>query len=98
MMKVCFITDHPFWENNGIFYSGGGLPGTIWDRYLLEDVNLTVVGRKSLKPNVTISSAPRVSFRLSQIYKNPIDAIYKSFSIRKELKDFLKDTDRVIIR
>ena len=97
-MKVCFITDHPFWEDNGIFYSGGGLPCSVWERYVLDDVDLLVVGRNSLKPNVTLSSAPRVSFRLSEIYRNPMDAIFKFYPLKKEIQGFIEGADRVIIR
>ena len=97
-MKVYFITDHPFWESDGSYYSGGGLPYTIWDRYLLGDVELCVIGRYSKKPNITLSSRDNVSFKLSKLYQKPQDAIVRYKKVYDELTTYMEDADRVIIR
>lgn len=97
-MNVYFVTDHPFWESNGLYYSGGGLPYTLWNRYIKNNINLYIIGRRSVKHNNTLSSTQNVKFKLSNYYKKPIDAITHYKRIKIELYNYLQNADRVILR
>lgn len=97
-MKVFFVTDHPFSEKDGLYYSGGGLPSEAWNRYLLNDNYLYVIGRRSKISNLTLSSRNRVSFCLLNNYSRPKDALLKYSIVKKELNDYLNRSDCVILR
>ena len=45
-MNLLFVHDHKFYEDNNIFYSRGGFPQSVWDRYLGNFSSIIVIGRK----------------------------------------------------
>ncbi|MDR2527009.1 MAG: hypothetical protein LBC92_04000, partial [Rickettsiales bacterium] len=66
-MNALFIHDHIFYTINGNHYSQGGLPSTIWSRYLKHFDSLTVIARgKKAADNtgLVLSSAENVEFNL----------------------------------
>lgn len=99
-MKILFIHDHPFYEENGLVYSGGGLPAQVWLNYLEFFTSVEVFGRKSfdLKDSKVLSSIDNVTFYLTQNYSS-----YKDFFIKKriiiiELKSLILKSDIVLVR
>ena len=97
-MKVAFIHDHPFCEKDGKCYSTSGLPAAAWNRYLVNNDDLYVFGRRSGTGAKSLSSRAHVSFYLSKVYNTPLDLLNKRQKIKKELSDFVADKDCVILR
>ncbi len=99
-MKLLFIHDHPFYSENGIVYSGGGLPSFVWRNYLIFFNLVTVYGRKSqhLKDKKKISSTEFVNFKLTTNYNSFLDAFFKYSLISAELKKEIDNTDIVLVR
>lgn len=97
-MTICFISDHPFCERDGKFYSGGGIPADMLYRYVREDSQLVVVGRRTEKQNMTLSSIPNSTFHLLENYSKPLDLYLKRGRIKKEFYDIIKQVDAVILR
>lgn len=66
--KIAFFHDHFFLEKNGVYYSKGGLPASVWERYLTYFDEMLVFGRCSrVKSNfnrLSKSSHPQVKFHL----------------------------------
>ena len=52
-MKLLFVHDHKFYQENNDFYSSGGFPKNIWHRYLEFFSSIIVVGRKLDKKNLS---------------------------------------------
>ena len=97
-MKICFVTDHPFSEKEGKFYSGGGVPGSMLERYIREGSSLIVVGRRTEKHNETLSSIPNAEFHLLKNYSKPYDIYKKYRALKNEIADLIKQVDGVVIR
>ena len=97
-MKICFITDHPFSERDGEFYSGGGVPADMLYRYVRNDIQLYVVGRRTERSNTTLSSTPNSKFRLLRNYSSALDGFTKRDKIRKELTEIISLADGAVIR
>ena len=100
-MRGLFIHDHFFYRENGLIYScSGGLPNSVWQRYLIsKNTSLIVYAREteSTKKGI-ISSTSRVDFYLSKYYHSPINALSHYKEIKQELEDLLNNVDVVIIR
>jgi hypothetical protein len=80
--KLLFVHDHFFYENEiGQFYSAGGFPFYLWEKYLLHFNELLVVGRYGGKianfEKLVLSSHPKVKFHF-------VD----KFSYLKNIKNF----------
>lgn len=97
-MRVLFIHDHVFSENNGVVYSTGGLPSAVWERYLIGNNKLKVFGRKSLTLGNIKSSKKDVEFFFSKHYHSPIDFFFNKTNITIELTALIKKSDSIIIR
>ncbi len=97
-MNVAWIHDHQFFTDGLNYYSRGSMPSSVWERYLLEDCNLYVFGRKLQEKSNILSSYSGVQFVLSNYYSNFTSFIKNYFKIVKELDRFLSDKDKVIIR
>lgn len=97
-MNICFISDHPFCERDGKFYSGGGVPADMLYRYVREDSQLIVVGRRTEKQNTTLSSIPNSTFHLLENYSKPWDLYLKRGKLRNEFREIIKQADGVVIR
>lgn len=99
-MKILFIHDHPFYIENGLVKSGGGLPAVVWSKYLEYFTTIEVFGRKSndLKDNKILSSFDNVSFNLTQNYLTFKDVFFKNKLIINELKNAIQASDVVLVR
>lgn len=99
-MKILFIHDHPFYKEDGLVYSGGGLPARVWLNYLVFFTTVQVFGRKSndLKDKKILSSFDNVSFNLTQNYSTFKDIFLKKKIIKNELKNAILTSDIVIVR
>jgi glycosyltransferase involved in cell wall biosynthesis len=99
-MKALFVHDHPFYIDNTIVYSGGGLPSFFWNNYLSYFNNLSVFARKSknLKDKKVVSSNTSVNFILTTNYTSFLDIIFKYGKLKVEILSELKYVDLVIIR
>ena len=102
-MRVLFVHDHMFKKINGSFYSAGGLPSSVWIRYLKVFDSLTVAGRDggpllNLEKGYTISSTDRVSFRLLPNVSNFRSLLFGNLSAKKVCKELVARHDGVIVR
>lgn len=99
-MKLLFVHDHPFYQEDDIIYSGGGLPSSIWNNYLINFSKITVFGRFSsqLKDKKVKSSTEGVSFYLTKKYASIRTLLKNKNIISKELSELIKDTDIVLVR
>ncbi|MFD2516573.1 glycosyltransferase [Salinimicrobium flavum] len=104
-MKALFVHDHIFFkeENSGDFYSPGGLPNHVWERYLKHFDSLTVIGRgkivnKSLDNHLVLSSRNNVKFELLYSVSGGIEYFKKQSFIKNKLKNLILDSDVVILR
>ena len=97
-MTICFITDHPFYEKDGLFYSGGGITADLLHRYVRGDSRLLVLARDTNKPNLTLSSIPNSEFHLLSNYRKPKDIYLKRYALFKELSDYISKCDGVVMR
>lgn len=99
-MMLLFVHDHPFYKELDIIYSGGGLPYTIWDDYLVKFNEVFVYGRYSenLKDKKVRSSTGNVSFFLTDKYTSPVDLIKKKREIKQELESLIEKADVVLVR
>ncbi|MCO7622420.1 MULTISPECIES: glycosyltransferase family 4 protein [Pseudomonas] len=103
MKKVIFVHDHFFKYKEGSYYSGGGLPAAIWQRYLSVFSCLTVVGRdggelKESQAGYTLSSVPGVSFRLLPNVSNFKGLLLGNSLVRKVTKTLVSESDGIIAR
>lgn len=105
-LKLLFLHDHVFYQDNhGQYYSGGGLPASVWSRYLKHFSSLTVTGRRSPKPlaadevdGFALSSASNVAFHLIENISG-IRSRFNNIRIaRKEIKALVQSHDAVIAR
>ncbi|WP_346986127.1 hypothetical protein [Chryseobacterium sp. POE27] len=85
---------------NGVIYSGGGLPSNIWLNYLLNFENIFVLGRRSnnTKDKKVISSHDNVNFHLTQNYTSVKDLIFNISKIKEEISTLIEKVDLVLIR
>ncbi len=97
-MRILFITDHPFSEKDGKYYSGGGIPASMLKRYVRGDSELMVVGRRSVRDSKTLSSIPNSKFYLLDNYRSPVDVFLHHKSLRHDLKILINKADGVIMR
>lgn len=99
-MNLLFVHDHPFFVDNDFVFSGGGLPNSVWNNYLLYFDSVTVFGRKSFntKDKKIISSFKNVNFKLTNNYNSYIDVLLKYNSISKELENVIIQSDIVLVR
>ncbi|NDV60293.1 glycosyltransferase family 4 protein [Bacteroides sp. 519] len=99
-MRVLFVHDHRFFKKNNLYYSTSGLPKSVWNRYLLDGMNsLSIYAREISSSNKgVVSSYEGVSFNLSQIYKSPLDILFKKRLINEEILANLENTDVAVIR
>ena len=99
-MNLLFVHDHKFYKDNNIFYSSGGLPENVWDRYLGYFSSIIVIGRELHIKNQGLvkSSKEKVEFRLIKEYNNPLDDFLNSKIIDKHILGSVKKVDAVIVR
>lgn len=99
-MRLLFVHDHPFYEENSIYYSGGGLPADIWNNYLINFEAVKVVGRATdnLASKKVISSHDHVSFHLIREFTSEISLLKNSKIIKQQFKQLIENVEVVLIR
>ena len=102
-MRVIFVHDHIFKRKHDVFYSPGGLPSSVWARYLKVFDNLTVVGRdggflSDQEKGYTISSTDRVVFKLFPNVSNIKYLLLGNSDVKKSCKYLIEQHDCVIAR
>lgn len=99
-MKLLFVHDHPFYVEEKITFSGGGLPSMVWNNYLVNFKSVVIYGRFSdnLKNKKVLSSTDNVTFYLTNHYSTPIGIIKNKKRIEEELEVLIKDVDVVLTR
>lgn len=97
-MILGFVHDHVFFQENGITYSGGGLPSSTWFRYLAVFDKIYVMGRRGNKKLKVVSSVDNVEFFFLKKYKKPIDLFLNYRAIKSELDLIINKCDVLIIR
>lgn len=92
-MTVLFVHSHRFSTIDGQVYSPGGLPKSVWIRYLNHFEKLVVLGRRLNEINkdkLTLSSHDNVSFELLDYLESPL-AIYKHKArLKEDIKKVIK--------
>lgn len=102
-MKVLFAHDHIFKESEGLFYSSGGLPRSVWERYTSVFGDLTVVGRDGgciadSDKGFVLSSAGAVSFTLLPNIVNIKSFMFGSRAVRTKVRTLVEEHDALIAR
>lgn len=105
-LKVLFVHDHIFHQDQrGLFYSGGGLPCSVWSRYKKHFSHLTVIGRRASKALATndisayaLSSAPQVDFHLLDNISGITSRLKNMATVREHVENLVRSHDAVIAR
>lgn len=103
MKKILFIHDHYFKRKGDTYYSGGGLPSSVWSRYLTVFPQLVVVGRDGgffadENERYTISSTPGVDFVLLPNVSNVKSLVFGNSTVQRACRDLVASSDGVIAR
>lgn len=103
MKKILFIHDHYFKRKADKYYSGGGLPASVWRRYLAIFPSLVVVGRDGGElggdnERYTISSAPGVEFVLLPNVSNAKSLLFGNAGVQRVCRDLVAESDGLIAR
>ncbi|WP_172914434.1 glycosyltransferase [Capnocytophaga canis] len=99
-MKLLFVHDHPFFSENKLVYSGGGLPHTVWKNYLINFTEVAIYARLSdnVKNKKIISSTENVSFHLTEKYSSALGLLKNKKAIERELLPLIAQADVVLVR
>jgi glycosyltransferase involved in cell wall biosynthesis len=102
-MKVIFAHDHKFAYCDGLYYSNGSFPSTIWPRYTSVFQNLTVVGRDggeldTEEKGLTLSSENNVSFRLLPNTSNLKSFVFGNRQVEDVCAELVAEHDALIAR
>lgn len=102
-MKVLFVHDHYFKYKDSCFFSSGGLPAHVWERYTSIFDEVTVVGRDGGKlqvseNNYTLSSAKFVEFSLLPNVSNFKSFLFGNREASLKCKQLVSEHDGVIAR
>lgn len=102
-MKILFVHDHIFKVDGGSFYSSGGLPAAIWQRYLSVFETLTVIGRdggvlSSEDHGYTLSSCEHVNFTLLPNISNFKNLLLGNKIVSAGCRQSVSESDGVIVR
>ncbi len=102
-MKILFVHDHIFKRQGASFYSAGGLPARVWQRYLDVFDSLQVVGRDGgvvLEGgnDYTLSSCDNVCFNLMPSISNIKSLLFGNRFVLEECKRLVAESDGVIAR
>ena len=103
MKPTIFVHDHIFKYRDNHFYSGGGLPASVWARYLSVFPKLTVVGRDGgeLEENehgFTLSSTRDIEFRLQPSISNLKSMLLGNAKAERACRTLVAESDGVIAR
>ncbi len=102
-MKILFVHDHIFKVGAGEYYSSGGLPAAVWQRYLSVFESLTVIGRdggglSSEDRGYTLSSREKVDFKLLPNVSNLKSLLLGNKVVTAECRKYISESDGVIVR
>lgn len=104
-LKFLFGHDHTFYyDDDGKVYSGGGLPGIVWNRYLTACGSLTVIGRdgglvrEGEKAKLALSSHQCVNFSLVKNISTLKAKIWGNRTVRYQVRKLVESHDAVIAR
>lgn len=99
-MKLLFIHDHPFYVAEDGIYSGGGLPNSVWQNYLINFKEIIVFARRSCKnkDKQVKSSNVNVSFYLTTKYSSVFSLLINFRSVYRELNSFINEADIILVR
>ncbi|MBE0472135.1 MAG: glycosyltransferase [Methyloprofundus sp.] len=102
-MNILFVHDHFFKLYGGDCYSSGGLPSSVWARYLSAFDSLSVVGRNGgmlsdKDKGYTISSLDSVSFHLLPDISNLKSLVFGNAEANKACRDLVAQHDAIIAR
>lgn len=103
MKPILFVHDHIFKYRDKNHYSRGGLPASVWARYLSIFPRLTVVGRDGgeLTENehgFTLSSTNDVEFSLQPSISNLKSMLFGNSTVERACKNLVAGSDGVIAR
>lgn len=102
-MRTLFVHDHRFKVKDGVVFSNGAFPSSIWSRYANVFGDLTVVGRNggplsSAEENYTISSFGNVRFQLLPNVSNVRDFLFCNYHVRDLVRNLVSGHDFFIAR
>ncbi len=103
-MKALFVHDHKFFvDSSDRVYSSGKLPYPVWQRYLKQFDELTVVGRSLPLGNcgsekLNLSSGQNVTFVFVPSIATPVSMIRYRRQVVKTLEQLIDTVDAVISR
>ncbi len=101
---IVFAHDHHFYKVDENIYSSGGLPASVWNRYLSVFGQVHVVGRDGGELNevnlnkYVMSSCVDVDFTLLPNLSNFGSLIWKSASIKQQIESIIIRSEGVIAR
>lgn len=103
MKPILFVHDHIFKHQDNHYYSRGGLPASVWKRYLNIFPKLKVVGRDGgeLTENdhgYTLSSTDNVEFHLQPNISNLKSLLLGNAAVESECKSLVSNSDGIIAR
>lgn len=103
-MILGFVHDHVLVKIGNSMYSAGGLPCSIWDRYLKTFREVHVLTRFKEKDDhidiskLSISNHENVFFSPSNFYRGFLDSFFHRKKIKEEIKKFVDKCDVINIR
>lgn len=102
-MNVLFVHDHIFKKKADEYYSSGGLPKEVWQRYLSFAKTLTVIGRDGgqlhdSEQGFSLSSTEDVNFVLLPNASSFKNFIFGNKHISRQCSALVSHSDAVIVR
>lgn len=101
-MKLLFVHDHPFYEDeNHDVFTGGAFPANLWNNYLINFKTVNVYTRRSnsLASRNTLSSGnKRVIFSLTKLYNSVPNLLRNYTSIKNEIRNLASNSDIILVR
>lgn len=100
-MRALFVHDHIFHNVNSTIYSPGGLPSSVWVRYLVNASELNVIARGIRGDNcenLVLSDRENVTFDLFYNVKGGLDYYRHKKDIVGKLQRHILNSDIVILR
>lgn len=101
-MKLLFVHDHYFYKDkDGVYFSAGGFPWYLWEKYLNHFETITVVGRYGgeLENNQKLVKSSHDRVRFAFVDKiSSLKGILKINKVKNEISLLLKDADALVAR
>lgn len=99
-MRLLFVHDHPFYRENNLVFSGGGLPKSTWGNYLSFFDQITVFARlsKEEKDRKILSTSENVAFQLTTSYSSLFGILLNYPKLKREIYFGIANVDIVLVR